>query len=139
MNNGATSTSSILKPANGSRAPRKILIVDDDVVTARAIRTVLTGAGFDTKLCHAGGDAIAQLDGFVPDAAMVDVHLKDLNGLVLAQQLRQRLAPDVPIIMVSGDTSMETLNSLPHVGASYFFSKPLNPEMLVNRLREWLS
>jgi FixJ family two-component response regulator len=52
--------------------------------------------------------------------------------------LRDLLGPDVPIIVLSGDTSMPMLNSLPHVGATYFFSKPVNAQQLVERLNEWV-
>ena len=59
-------------------------------------------------------------------AASPDV-LIDLNRL-----------DDLRAISVSGDTSMETLNSLKHVGATYFFSKPLNRHTLVERMKEWV-
>ena len=65
---------------------------------------------------------------------MVDIHLPDLNGLVITQKLRDQLGPRVPIIIVSGDTSMETLNSLAHVGATYFLSKPTSPSVLLQML-----
>jgi len=61
-----------------------------------------------------------------------------MNGLVVAQKLRERIGPSGTIIILSGDTSLETLNSLPHVGATYFFSKPVSASKLVERLREWV-
>jgi DNA-binding response OmpR family regulator len=67
---------------------------------------------------------------------VLDIHLPDINGLVLANKLRDRLGAEIPIIIVSGDTSMETIKSLSHVGATYFFSKPVNPNVLVQRLKE---
>ena len=67
--------------------------------------------------------------------AVVDIHLPDMNGLVVSQKFRERLGPHAPIIVLSGDTSMETLNSLPHVGATYFFSKPVNSGQLLERSR----
>ena len=69
---------------------------------------------------------------------MVDVHLPDMNGLILSQKLREQLGPEAPIIVLSGDTSMETLNSLSLVGATYFFSKPVNSEQLLDRIRRCL-
>jgi DNA-binding response OmpR family regulator len=71
-------------------------------------------------------------------AALVDIHLPDLSGLVVAQKLREMLGPDAPIVVVSGDTSMEVINALPHVGATYFFSKPLNVAYLLERMKEWV-
>jgi len=41
--------------------------------------------------------------------------------------------------MLSGDTSMSVLNSLPHVGADYIFSKPVNGSLLLNRLAQWIA
>ena len=72
-------------------------------------------------------------------AAMIDIHLPDLNGLVLAHKLRQCLGSETPIVVVSGDTSMELLNSLAHVGATYFLSKPVSSTILLERLREFLN
>ena len=69
---------------------------------------------------------------------MIDIHLPDISGLVLSTKLREKYGPDLPIIIVSGDTSMEMIRSLPHVGATYFFPKPINAEYLLERLREWI-
>ena len=71
-------------------------------------------------------------------AALVDIHLPDLHGLVLSSKLRELLGPAVPIIVISGDTSMANLNALSHVGATYFLSKPLNPAALLARLKQYL-
>jgi DNA-binding response OmpR family regulator len=72
-------------------------------------------------------------------AAVVDIHLPDLSGLVVSQKLREILGPQTPIIVLSGDTSMTTLNSLPHVGATYFFSKPVNASYLLERMKQLLA
>ena len=86
-----------------------------------------------------GSAALEAAEREKPAAVLLDIHLPDLSGLILAQKLRSIMGPDRPIIMVSGDTSMETLNSLSHVGATYFFSKPMNVGSLLERLKEWLA
>jgi CheY-like chemotaxis protein len=68
----------------------------------------------------------------------VDIHLPDMNGLLLAQQLRARFGPDTPIIVISGDTSMPTLSAVSDVGATHFFSKPISASYLLERLRQWI-
>ena len=70
---------------------------------------------------------------------MVDIHLGDLNGLIVAQQLRAVLGAEIPILILSGDTSVETLNSLQHIGVTYFFSKPVNATHLVQSLKKLVS
>ena len=114
-----------------------ILVVDDNRVITRALSTLIRDAGYAPVACHSGADALAFADGpQTPGAAVVDIHLPDINGLILSHKLRERFGPDTPIVVVSGDTSMETIKSLPHVGATYFFPKPVNSNALMQRLRE---
>jgi DNA-binding response OmpR family regulator len=125
--------------ANGVRssvAPQSVLIVDDNAPTANALAALLLGAGFEPIVFVTGAAALDFAQATGADAAVVDIHLPDINGLVLSQKLRQSFGPNAPIIVLSADSSMETLNSLPHVGATHFFSKPVNSGQLVERLRE---
>ena len=121
-----------------STASRTVLIVDDNEPTAKALAKVLGAAHFQTAVSYRGGDAVDYAQHHPISAAVVDIHLPDLSGLVVTQKLRQHLGPATPIIILSGDTSMETLNSLPHVGATYFFSKPVNSAQLIQRLNDCL-
>ncbi len=120
----------------GHQPEQDVLIVDDDHRTARALARLLCDAGFITTVVHTGREALRWVLDHPISAAIVDVHLPDLNGLVLAQKLREKLGEHAPIFVVSGDTSMETINSLPHVGATHFFAKPMTPGYLVERLRQ---
>jgi DNA-binding response OmpR family regulator len=116
----------------------QILVVDDNRTVTRAMSVLIRDAGFEPVACHTGAEAIHHTDGALPSAAVVDIHLPDINGLILSQKLRERLGPDAPIVVVSGDTSMETLKSLPHVGATYFFPKPVSSSQLIARLKQLL-
>jgi CheY-like chemotaxis protein len=125
-------------PANRAASPpTTILVVDDNPIVAKALSRLIRDAGYAPYACHSGADALAFLDrAETPGAAVVDIHLPDINGLILSHKLRERFGPDTPIIIVSGDTSMETIKSLPHVGATYFFPKPVNSNALMQRLTD---
>ena len=139
----STQTQNAPSGAPGTMSP-KVLIIDDSEATAKALAALLRRSNYTTAVAHRGSEGInlaraetaVQGGGF--DAAVVDIHLPDLSGLVVSQKLREILGPDTPIIVLSGDTSMTTLNSLPHVGATYFFSKPVNAGQLLARLKQWL-
>jgi DNA-binding response OmpR family regulator len=120
-------------------AEHEVLIVDDDKDTAGALGRLLSNAGFKPSTTHTGKSALhlARSNSFA--AAIIDVHLPDINGLVLSMNLREILGHTAPILVVSGDTSMETINSLPHVGATHFFAKPISPSHLIKRLKDCLS
>lgn len=118
-----------------------VLVVDDNPHVNKALAILLKQAGFIPIPCHRGADALDYCSRFdtPPCAAVVDIHLPDISGLVLAQKLRARFGPATPIVVVSGDTSMETINSLSHVGATYFFPKPVSGVALVEALKRLTS
>jgi CheY-like chemotaxis protein len=116
----------------------RILVVEDDPATAKSFSSILRRAGYEPTICYNGTCALRLARDLAPRAAFIDVHLPDLSGLVLTQKLREQLGADIPIIIVSGDTSMETLNSLAHVGATYFLSKPTTPAVMLQMLTRWI-
>jgi CheY-like chemotaxis protein len=128
-----------LPPALRDSEGLQVLVVDDSAETARALASLLNRAGYLPAVCHRGMEAVEYGRQHCCAAAVVDVHLPDMNGLLVAQKLRESFGPSVPIVVLSGDTSMSVLNSLPHVGADYFFSKPVNATLLLNRLAEWIA
>ncbi len=123
------------RPGTVPPKPR-ILLVDDDPVVLRAMKLLLEKSMFDPICCATASEALTRAHAGI-DAAVLDIHLPDHNGLWLSQQLRPVVGPDRPIVILSGDNSMETIRSLPDAGATYFFSKPVNTAMLVAKLREW--
>ncbi len=113
-----------------------ILIVEDDPLVSKALARLLKDAGYQTQVFSSALPALSYIEKHRPAAAVLDVHLPDLSGLVLSQKMREKLGAACPIIVLSGDTSMETLNALPHVGATYFLSKPVTSQILLERLKE---
>jgi two-component system response regulator MtrA len=116
--------------------PRRILVVDDDPGILKAMEGLLHRSGFETIACATGADAMDKAAADV-HAAVVDIHLPDMSGLALSQKLRGEMGIGWPIVILSGDTSIETLRELPNAGATHFFSKPVNTGLLLSRLREW--
>jgi CheY-like chemotaxis protein len=117
---------------------RTILVVDDDPVVIRAMSFLMTRAGFRPLVSRTGADALKKADIHIA-AAVIDIHLPDINGLTLSHELRERLGPKVPIVILSGDNSIETLRALPEAGATSFFAKPVNAARLIEHLNEWLA
>jgi DNA-binding response OmpR family regulator len=115
---------------------RSIMVVDDDPIVVKAMRVLLHAEGFKTVECQTGSEAMRVANENI-SAAVLDIHLPDISGLSLSRQLRGIFKPDVPIIILSGDNSIETLRALPDAGATYFFAKPVNTGMLMSKLKEW--
>ena len=117
----------------------RVLIVDDNEPTARALAALLATAHHKSAVFHRGQEALEYARRNSCLAALVDIHLPDVSGILLAQQLRSHFGPDTPIVVVSGDTSMPTLSAVSEVGATHFFSKPVNAGHLLERLCQWIA
>lgn len=79
----------------------RILIVDDNVDAALLLGDLLADTGYDVRTAHDGMSALALLDGFVPDVAILDIGLPDMTGHELARRLRER-AGALHLIALSG-------------------------------------
>ena len=117
----------------------RVLVVDDDPVVYKAMSVLMAKAGFSPIVCGNAQEALSLAAAAPISAAVVDIHLPDMNGLDLSHELRSRLGPTVPIVVLSGDNSIETLLALPGAGATHFFAKPVNAGMLIDRLKEWIA
>ena len=116
--------------------PREILVVDDSETTARALAELLLREGFEAATFTRGSDALAYLNIGSPSVAVIDIHLPDISGLAISQHIREKLGPDLPIIIISGDASIQNLNTLSIVGCTHFFSKPVRASELLQRIRQ---
>ena len=127
--------------ADGRAAGPTVLVVDDDPVVIRSLTILLNRAGFQVAGCGTGAAALARAtspgEAAPVAAAVLDIHLPDANGLALSQQLRHALGSAVPIIILSGDNTIQTIRALPDAGATYFFAKPVNTGMLISQLKHW--
>jgi len=128
-------------PRHLSSDKPRVLVVDGSRLVRRLIEQVLKEELPDSVVlsCDSGAAAKRELESGVVDLVTTALSLPDMDVAELAHHVRE-YSPQayIPIIVVSGDTSMETLNSLSHVGATYFFSKPISAQMLLQHLRELL-
>lgn len=124
--------------ANQPEPAGEILVVEDDQPVAAALVRILEHAGFSAIAFARGLEAFAHAQAHSPIAAILDIHLPDINGLELTRRLRDILGPDTPLVILSGDTSMATLTNLSDSGATHFLAKPVQGRTLVDHLRQWL-
>lgn len=74
--------------ANFKSEPRRVLIVDDNQDAADSLAMLLKVKGHETHVVYSGKQALASIESFKPDVALLDIGLPELNGYDLARQLR---------------------------------------------------
>ena len=119
----------------------RILIIDDDSAVRNSLRTYFERVGY--QVAEAGdGRACLRLHAAAPaDVIITDLFMPDVDGIEIIRELR-RMPGRVKVIVVSGGDSTGTLNMLDHatlLGADRTFHKPLDPEALLEAVRELLN
>ncbi len=116
---------------------RHILIVDDDEMI-QAMVSFLAKENHDVRTTQVGTgiDMHAILQRDAVDLLVLDLGLPDEDGLALARQVRSR--GTIPIIVLTGDQSKESLISALEIGVNDFVRKPFDPYELQLRIKNQL-
>jgi two-component system OmpR family response regulator len=111
-----------------------VLLVEDDVRMAVAVRRALRGAGVTADIATKGGDALWMMRATEYDALVLDVMLPDVDGFETCRRLR---ADGVwaPIIMLTAKDAIEDRVRGLDGGADDYLTKPFSLAELLARLR----
>lgn len=119
---------------------KTVLIVDDDPTQLRILRAVIEKSGFSTLQASNGDDALEI--ALAPDGAKIDLMLLDLvmpglSGMDTLKELSAKRS-DLPVIVLTGTGSIDTVVSAMQAGARDFLVKPASPERVIVSLRNAL-
>lgn len=120
--------------ASPIRRPRKILVVDDDIVLLDAIDRAFREAGEQVIACGSFEDARRVVRDKPLDVLITDVRLGAFNGLQLAVMARD-LQPNIQVIVFSGFDDPVLRADAERVGATYLV-KPVPSSYLLQLLQQ---
>ncbi|RYF39072.1 MAG: response regulator, partial [Comamonadaceae bacterium] len=112
-------------------APRKVLVVDDNVDAAMTLATVLEMLGHQTRTVHAGPPVREAALAFMPDVVLLDIGLPGMNGYDVARQLRAepRLRNAV-LVALTGWGSEADRQRAQDAGFDHHLTKPVDLQLL---------
>jgi CheY-like chemotaxis protein len=119
--------------------PIKILVVEDDADSRDFLVTLLRLEGYSVSIAGDGLEAIKQVETDRPDLILSDIAMPNLDGIDMVKQLRS--SPDykaIPIVMLSAFGSGNLINAI-NAGANQAMRKPINPDLLLKNVSEWLA
>jgi PAS domain S-box-containing protein len=114
-----------------SRAPRRVLVVDDNVDAARALGLLLEQMGHDVQVAHDGLAALEAARGSRPEIVLLDISMPGVDGLGVVRRLRQDPRfQEVPFVAVTGRGSEEDRRASRDAGFDEHLVKPVALESL---------
>lgn len=111
----------------------RILIVDDEPLILEGLSGLLKLKGYDVTTALGGREALSAIFRQQYDLILLDLCMPDLGGAEVLRFLADR-SVETPVIVVSGDNSIENAIRALRGGATDFIRKPYEPEELLRRI-----
>ena len=104
----------------------KVLVADDDEISAAYLGIFLKKMGFNPIHADNGLDVLRLLNFERPDAVLLDIGMEPINGIVVLKHIKREVnLSSIPVIMVSGDDSRETIEKCRQNGCAGYLKKPV--------------
>ncbi len=114
----------------------RVMLVEDDARLAELVMEYLSGYEFMVELVTRGDAALERFKAFSPDIVVLDLMLPGMDGMVVCRQIREQ--SEVPILILTArEDSYDEVSGLEQ-GADDFVNKPVQPRVLLARLRALL-
>jgi len=116
------------------RARPSVLIVDDETGILESLEILLRGEGFTPHVAHGGRAGLDAIEQGSPDIVLTDVRMPQVTGVEILAAARKK-DPDVPVILMTAQATLQTAVQAVNEGAFYYIQKPFRNDELVAILR----
>lgn len=125
-----------MNDGNMTAGPPRVLLVEDDIQLAGLVQEYLQRYEFEVHLEHRGDRATERVSSLKPDILVLDLNLPGKDGLEICREIRSDFSG--PIAMFTArDEDVDEVVGL-ELGADDYLTKPVEPRVLLARLRSLL-
>lgn len=112
-----------------------ILIVDDDQNLRTTLGLILQRAGFCIGSAGEGQEALDALENQQYELVFLDLKMPGMDGMEALQKIVHRY-PDLPVLILTANASLESAIQALGFGANGYLLKPIDPEQIISRARD---
>jgi DNA-binding NtrC family response regulator len=111
-----------------------VLVVDDETGILDSLNILLRNEGFTPQLAHGGRAGLDRIGDTRPDIVLTDIRMPNVTGVEILAAARQS-DPDVPVILMTAQATLQSAMQAVNEGAFYYIQKPFRNDELVAILR----
>jgi len=114
----------------------KILIVDDEYVNIKVLKSYLSNGTFEVLEASSGSEALRLIDENVDlDLVIIDMMMTDISGNEVCKIIREKQSIfELPVLIMTAYSSVERLVTSFECGANDYLNKPFNIHELMSRI-----
>ncbi len=113
----------------------KILVVDDDAIVVKSCKRILEAEGFEISAVSSADQALEAVKKYDFDLLLIDVKMPKHDGFFLMREIKKEV-PEMPVIIMSGYPTPETIAQVLKSGATQFIPKPFRPDELIKTVHQ---
>lgn len=117
------------------RSPFRVLVIDDDAEARLYAGSVLRRVGMQVEEFADADAALQRASEWRPDLILVDLYMPGVDGLAITRRLRAEAAPQLQIIVLSGEDRPQARYNALRLGVDDFLTKPVRPRVLIAAVR----
>jgi CheY-like chemotaxis protein len=110
--------------------PLRVLIADDNEDAADMLAMILDSKGHEVRVAHDGLEAVSSAETFVPDVALLDIGMPELDGHQVAAKIRKMVGSSVMLVAVTGWSEQAAAHNQSYAGFDHHLVKPIDLERL---------
>ncbi|MBF0162147.1 MAG: CHASE domain-containing protein [Magnetococcales bacterium] len=120
-------------------ASARVLLAEDNPINQQVATELLEGFGLQVTIAHNGKEAVAQVQQGSFELVLMDVQMPEMDGLEATRQIRldPRFAT-LPILAMTAHAMTGDREKSLAAGMNDHLTKPIDPEVLLKRLGQWL-
>jgi DNA-binding NtrC family response regulator len=111
-----------------------VLVVDDESAILDTLRILLRNEGFQPHIALGGKKALEQMETLRPDIVLTDIRMPVVGGTDVLAAARD-IDPDVPVILMTAQATLQSAMQAVNAGAFYYIQKPFRNDELIAILR----
>ena len=115
----------------------RLLLVDDNVDSARTLAMLLELAGHEVRVAHAGAAALETAAQYVPDCVLLDIGMPEMNGYEVARRLRADRKYEGELVALTGFGREYDREQAQLAGFDHYLVKPVDYQKLQQLLEQF--
>jgi response regulator RpfG family c-di-GMP phosphodiesterase len=117
----------------------EILVLDDSNTNVVLLEAILAEQGYQITPALSAREAFKAIDKKIPDLILLDLLMPKVSGYDFLEKLKQNEhTKTIPIIVISAVTDQQNINKIMEMGADEFIGKPLDIEILLDKVNNIL-
>jgi signal transduction histidine kinase len=116
----------VVAPCHG----RRVLVVDDNLAGARAMKRLVTALGGECHVAHSGEAGLADAREFRPDIVILDIGMPGLDGYETCRRIREEFGSSPVVVALTGWGQERDKHKAMEAGFDVHLTKPADPALL---------